>query len=77
MPLLVALLLFSWGSENFWSDEFKNIKTPYSTTPASAQSLQAELVMTLSTLSRHCHPRSAFGLPWYNDHAYSSNVQRQ
>ena len=73
MPLLVALLLFSRGSENSCNYECRNVQTPYSTTPASAQSLQAELAMTLSTLCKHCHPQSAFGLPVCNDRADSSN----
>jgi len=73
MQFMMALLLFLWGSENSCNDECRNVQTPYSTTPASAQLLQAELAMTPSTLCRHCHPLSAFGLPLSNDRADSSN----
>ena len=51
------------------------VKFP-SPTFALAQSLQAELAMTPSTLSKHSPLQSAYAIPCCNAHADSSNGQR-
>jgi hypothetical protein len=66
----------AWGSENFCSDEFINVQTSYSPTFSLAQSLQAELAMTPSTLGKHFPLPSAYAIPCCNARADSSNGQR-